>query len=368
MSDLHPDLAKLLEPLRQTEATDPADPQLSAAARARVLAALETQVKQVPLERARGRRKRAFVLGTSVALAAAASFVLWSSRSTPPDATQTLAVHVVASGTSPLSWTASTGGDGQHDVQQLRAESDLRGTGELVVPTQASAQLTTADGVRMEAAEHTRLSLKVKRQHAEPDVLLRAGVLRCRVPKLGAGHSFVVATERARVVVHGTDFSVHVGGTEAALKDQPCVQVREGLVEVQRAHEASVWLRPGDSWGCVMQPSAAPPAPAPVAQPRATADVAVPAPTAGHGRTRPRVSHHTARRSGRLQASSTVHDTDKTGSTLEQENRLLGLALSAERRGEGGRAHTLFATLLTQYPASVLIPEARAGLERTRKQ
>jgi hypothetical protein len=60
-------------------------------------------------------------------------------------------------------------------------------------------------------------------------------------------------------------------------------------------------------------------------------------------------------------------DQDKTiTSTLERENSLLGLALSAERRGDGVRAHGLFQALLTQYPASVLIPEAQAGFERTR--
>ncbi|MEY4579325.1 MAG: FecR protein, partial [Pseudomonadota bacterium] len=334
MSDLHPDLQRLLEPLHDQD-ENAATSELSAAARARVLSALQTQVQNVPAERRRARRLRMLAFAAPIALAAAAGIAL----AVVQRDTQRLAVHVVASGASPVSWT-----DGRQVARELRDHGDVLGKGELVVPPQTSAQLTTASGVWMEVAEHTRLGLTLKGERAEPDVLLRTGLLHCRVPRLERGHSFVVATEHARVVVHGTDFSVNVGGSDAALADQPCVRVREGLVEVQRAREDSVWLRPGDSWGCVRSMQAA--SPAQVTQPAPVTDVLTPEPA----RTRPAHAHKPAVRVHKTAQHAThAAPLDKTTSTLERENRLLGLALSAERRGDGARAQGLFQALLTQY-------------------
>jgi TolA-binding protein len=52
--------------------------------------------------------------------------------------------------------------------------------------------------------------------------------------------------------------------------------------------------------------------------------------------------------------------------TLDEENRLLESALSAERAGDLRQARKLFAQLLTRHPNSPLIPEARLGLARVR--
>lgn len=345
MSDLHPDLDDLLKPLRH-DADETQPLQLSAAARARVLAALQTQVKQVPRRRQRMRLLR---VAAPIALACAAGFVLMVQRAEPP-----AAVHVVATGAR-LSWT-----QGERAARELDgAGAELRGTGELVVPTQASAQLTTAAGVWMQAAPQTRLRLTASDRPGEPAVRLHKGLLHCRVPKLGPGHSFVVAAERAQVIVHGTDFSVELGGRETVSTDQPCVRVREGLVEVQRAAEASVWLRPGEAWGCVEPEPALPPAVSAPQASAAPADSAPPSPARTRVRRAGKQAGH-ARRAPQLRAA------DPALSTLERENQLLGLALSAERRGDGVRAHTLFEALLRQYPSSVLTPEAQAGRDRTR--
>jgi hypothetical protein len=420
MSDLDPELRQLLAPIREAKGDRASEPgshpgprsvaprahdprsagasELSAAARERILGTLRQQVRGVPRARRRARIVRRVRLGAlfSAGLLACGAF-FWPQLT--PGAESLLAqgsllfggtlasrdsgaLHIAATGVSPLSWTGSQG-----ETQELRGELDLPGDGELHVPVLASALLTTAGGVRIDAAERTRVRLRgAAGAHAE-GLALERGTVRCRVPPLGKGRSFVVSTATTRVVVHGTDFSVELAGeagadappsahkTQRAAATSPCVRVREGLVEVQHGSAPSAWLGPGSEWGCEGPAVSERPAlvvPSVVVAARVD-PVAAPEQVSKlhhhHGRGRALAKAHRVDRSLRVEASDEVAEGDGSvpvASTLERENQLLAEGLRAEQSGDKGRARRLFAALLAHYPSSPLAPEARAGLTRTR--
>jgi hypothetical protein len=170
-------------------------------------------------------------------------------------------------------------------------------------------------------------------------VELRQGVLTCSVPHLHEGQRFSVQTSDARVVVHGTVFSVRVDSKRAA-GSRTCVQVTDGVVIVQ--HDGSeTALNRGDRWGCDGNPSAQLGAPA-VAESAPELDRAVSEPRP-FPRSSPRAPQH---------------------GTLAEESRLLQEALAAERLGQQPRAQSLLEQLLARYPSSPLAPEARRAATR----
>jgi hypothetical protein len=301
MSD---DLERVLGPL-QAEA-EPG--MLSPAFEARLVAQLRSEVRELPRRR-KLRRLRALAVSGSLAALAAGFALLYSS------------------------------------APQLRIEGDrlawqdapihgslVTGDGVLDVPAETSARMTTPAGVQVRADARTRVRVRESARRLR----LERGAVHCKVPPLGERGSFVVAAGSTEVIVHGTDFSV-------SMRDagKPCVRVREGRVEV-RAHESSVFLTPGESWGCRQQLGELPqevvsaPAPLPTFEPPAR-----------------------VRREPRRATPA-----PPLASTLERENALLSEALRAERDGDHERALTLFSQLIQRYPSSPLLPEARAGAVR----
>ena len=133
---------------------------------------------------------------------------------------------------------------------------------------------------------------------------------------------------RARVVVHGTEFSVQVLASDG---DTPhtCVKVTEGLVSVERAGQRAL-LGAGHALGCETVPRA---------EPEAT----------GAGE-------------GSLPSSPTAGKV--TVSTLPLETHLLKEALIAERDGNRARAKRLLKRLVAKYPQSPLRAEAQTTLVR----
>jgi hypothetical protein len=424
MSDLDPELRQLLAPI--CEATRPEGPrrapthdgslareaahldgrarvasgELSAAARERIVGSMRQQVRAVPRARRRARIVRRVRLGAlfSAGLLACGA-LLWPRLTPGVDALfghglanhGTTGVHIAAVGVRPLSWTGSQG-----VTQELRGELDLPGDGELQVPDRASALLTTSTGVRIDASERTRVRVRGAAGAHDQGLALERGTVRCRVPPLGRGQSFVVSTATTRVVVHGTDFSVALGGelgTEDAapaarentpgaghaqktssVAAAPCVRVREGLVEVQQAGAPSAWLGPGSAWGCGDEVASAlvPVVPSTSATVPALASERTSRGRhhGGHGRV---AKAREVDRSLPLEPSDDRRargdDADTNAppaSTLERENRLLADGLRAEQTGDQQGARRLFSALLAEFPQTPLAPEARAGLTRTR--
>jgi len=381
--------------------------ELSAAARERIVGSMRQQVRAVPRARRRARIVRRVRLGALFGAGLlACGAMLWPRLTPGVDAlfghglasNGAAGVHIAAVGVSPLSWTGSQG-----VTQELRGELDLPGDGELQVPDRASALLTTSTGVRIDASERTRVRVRGAAGPHDQGLALERGAVRCRVPPLGRGQSFVVSTPSTRVVVHGTDFSVALGSEDAepaarqntpgedhaqvASPDAstPCVRVREGLVEVQHGGAPSAWLGPGSAWGCGDEVASASAVSVPPSTSVSTSTSAVvSAATILRSRAEePRASTERAGRArhhaGHGRSVTKGHEVDRSllvepsseadapaASTLERENRLLADGLRAEQTGDQLGARRLFGALLTQYPQSPLAPEARAGLARTR--
>jgi TolA-binding protein len=141
------------------------------------------------------------------------------------------------------------------------------------------------------------------------------------------------------------------------------VRVAEGLVEVRSA-KGVVFVGGGKQWGCAQEPAPSARASTANATTSATATPTVttaPPPSAAplppaRAAKAPAIAHRTVARA-RPPAPA---------GTLDEENRLLESALSAERAGDLRQARKLFAQLLTRHPNSPLIPEARLGLARVR--
>jgi hypothetical protein len=208
--------------------------------------------------------------------------------------------------------------------------------GELRTDATSGASLETEAGLRMDLDADSAVSLAQMADRGEHRVELLAGQLACAVPKLEAGSTFAVVTPNARVVVHGTKFTVRVDSSEAGVT-RTCVRVREGLVAVHHATGRAM-LHAGDSWGCPEAPIVARVETPAVVLPRA-------------------VVRHLA------PAAKEVARVEREG-TLAHETELLQSALAAERGGHRDAALSALTRLLSMYPDSPLVPEARAALKR----
>jgi hypothetical protein len=210
--------------------------------------------------------------------------------------------------------------------------------GELRTDAESGASLETEAGLRLDLEANSEVSLAdMSDQATERRVALMGGQLACAVPKLTPGSSFSVVTPNARVVVHGTKFSVRVDSSEAGVT-RTCVRVREGLVAVHHA-AGTAMLHANEAWGCPESP--------PVATPAAPLPVVAAAPHAVH----------------RGPAANLPVRASRDG-TLGRETELLQSALASEREGRRVAAMASLTELISTYPESPLLPEARAALRR----
>ena len=296
--------------------------------------ALRAQVQRAPARARRVRIARRIGQVCAAGLAAAACFALGRGLFTPPEmpfAKRTAVGELESLRVEPLGPSAEvTFIEADGSERALFAPASLRETGELVSGTDTEARVSTQDGVQVELAPSTRVRVTVREPgRARPPVHLVSGKISCRVPPLGRNDSFSIMTPTAQVIVHGTVFSVRVDGDNDA---KTCVQVERGLVEV-RHRDGTTYLGTDSRWGC--EPEAA----KVNAGAKAEADA-----TASERRVR----------------------SQRPSGTLAREIELLSSALSAEQKQDRKRARELFAELLGKYPNSPLVPEARAGLGRSR--
>jgi hypothetical protein len=382
-----PELDDLLAPMRDgpIALSSAAD---VAAQRERLLRGLRHDVREVPLRRARARRQSALWSLAGVAVAAAGVLAIGlQQRGTPASAPVGMLARADQLQVEPLGHESAAwiGADGMR--RSVAAASALEGSGELVAAAESWSRLSTPQGVRVELAPRTRLRVReAARALKAAQLNLVEGEVHCDVPKLGAQAQFSITTPDARVIVHGTRFSVRVGGPD---RPGTCVRVSEGLVEV-RAGAKRTMLPPGTQWGCAPTSEGtvarlARAAAAAQARGQAQARVEnvrenVREPSA-ESRQRPVVRRAAAARAAQARAArrassanASARDSDsrsaeqpaRLSGTLGEENRLLAAALTAERSHDAQSARTLFEQLLSRNPSSPLAPEARAGLARVR--
>jgi len=344
----HEEALRALAPMREGPLAVAGRAQEQAALRSRVLETLRMQVEEVPAQ-LRGRRQRRVWLrvasASAVLAAAAAVAIVWLPRQAepasaslapvaPPSAVRVEAIDDVpgAAQVAPV-WIDDAGRS-----HTLIASSQGAGlpTGTLELRSNDTApRLRTSQGVELKLSPKARLRVRNARADEGAELRLLDGEIACAVPKLGATRQFAIDAPGARVIVHGTRFSVRATGGKT------CVRVTEGLVAVHpEASDAPVRrLGPGDQWGCEVETAREP---VRIKRPRTTA----------RAMTEPE-----------LETSS---EPEPTG-TLDAENRLLAEALSAERKNDRARAQRLFAELLRKHPSSPLAVDAAAGLQRTRE-
>ena len=317
----------------------------SAARRLRLLPGVRATVSATPgrLRRRRNLRRAGMAGAVCAVLLAGAGFVQLRGA---PETTASVAapsLRVEALGSEPLTFVDEHG-----KAHALRGDASVATRGELRAPKTSWSRVLTPRGARIELAPRARLQIGPKPSQgpeADVDLRLSRGEAHFSVPPLGGRRQFSIATPDARVVVHGTVFSVKVGPEPRA---RTCVRVNEGLVEVRHGGQ-STFLRPGMQWGC-QDAAAERVAPLPPVQ---AAVAPAPAP-AERSTTRKRPARMRAERS------------PLPPGTLARETSLLSAALTAERDGDQARAHALFGELLSRHPRSPLVPEARAGAARTR--
>jgi len=339
---------RVLAPMREGPLAVAGRPEHETALRARVVQALQARVGAVPLELDARRRQRKLVAlasGGAVLAAAAAAALVWVPHggrgATTASGSTRSAVRVeaidVAEGQerAPATWIDAAGKT--HALVVGSTEAGLpSGTLELRA-NGTTPRLRTAQGAQVKLSPRGRLRVTSARPEEGPALRLLEGEVACVVPKLGATRQFAIDAPGARVIVHGTQFSVRAEGGIT------CVRVTEGLVAVHpESSDAEVErLGPGDAWGC---------------EPETEAD---------HARRSARAAKRA--RVARVADRELVEVEPAPAGTLDAENRLLAEALRAERKRDRARAHRLFSELLRKHPASPLAIEAEAGLSRTRE-
>jgi hypothetical protein len=329
MSDDASEVRRLLGQLRDRPVS--VDPDRLAARRARVVATLKRDVRALAAARvSRTRRRVAYV---AISVAAAAAMVFGVSRFERPDKAPPALVITFVGSVGQATSRSSV------NPRTLHAGESLLGDpGEIETVADGSAELVTSAGLGLNLGSATRVSL-TGLVGVSNQVELRQGLLTCSVPHLHEGQRFSVQTPDARVVVHGTVFSVRVDPKRAS-GSETCVEVTDGVVIVQHAGSETA-LNRGDRWGCEANPSTQVAAnPALESSPERSGDVA-------EHRQVPRSSARPPPRG-----------------TLGEESRLLQEALAAERVGQPERAQILLNQLLARYPSSPLAPEARRASAR----
>jgi FecR protein len=291
--------------------------------------ALKEAIRAVPERRRVARRRRIVVevlLSAAAVLLVLSAFVLLrkptSAAHAPARATLTMASGSAAA-------LVLRGGDTR--FVDARARFDLEAGDDISLPEGGSAQLVLPSGARVEVGASTRLA--VPGLGGDDVVRLAKGRVALQVPKLRSPHTLSVVTPDARVVVHGTRFSVTVSGE--APSTVTSVAVEEGEVAVLSARVHRV-LRAGQSWRSDEVAAETPLVPEPDA---ATAASAVPAVTAS-GKRVPAPISPSAR------------------DDLAEQNRAYRAALAAKNRGDDQRAADLLGELLARHPDSPLATEA----------
>ncbi|HYP99640.1 MAG TPA: FecR domain-containing protein [Polyangiaceae bacterium] len=342
MSDDANEVRRLLGALRDRPVS--VDAERLAARRERVVAVLKRDVRTLAAERASRRQRGVGYVALSLAAAAGVLFgvhrLAQSGSASPP-----LVITFVGSVGQA---TARSEANASVSPRPLHAgESLLADPGVIETVADGSAELVTSAGLGLNLGAATRVSLAgLVGAAASNQVELKQGYLNCSVPHLNEGQRFSVQTPDARVVVHGTVFSVRVDANRAP-GSETCVEVTDGVVIVQHGGSETA-LNRGDRWGCEASLGAN--------ESSSASKLAVNPPSAPAPEQNSDVSEH--RSVPHASARAVPHG------TLGEESRLLQEALAAERTGQPERAQALLNQLLVRYPSSPLVPEARRASAR----
>lgn len=311
-------------------------PGVLAARRARIVGRVAGAIRDESEARAKRARRRRWV--ASFAAAAALVFAVgagWQIARSTRGPTATIAPASSAH-FALVSGNVVRVHAGSPTVVPAHADAPLEPGDEVTTSPDAQARIVLASGTNVEIAAASKLRLD---RAATGDVVgVSVGVIAFKVPTLADGESFVVSTPNAEIIVRGTAFEVTVRDSEPRTR----VRVKDGTVLV-RAGGVDVVVNAGDEW------PRATTLPAPPITPTASATVAVVAPP-------PTTA---------VPPTPIAPSAPPKESTLADQNRLLQSALDARRGGNNGRCLALLDELLSRYPRSPLVQEARVERFRT---
>ena len=337
------------------------DAALVAARRERVIAHLADRIPTLSARREQ-RRRLAWVLSFSsaAAIAAAIGFVATRGRTAFPEARpESIGALFALEGSVQVIHRAD------EVVAPPFASMAVGSADEVVTGQGGRARASLASGAEVDIGPDSKVRLRGDQERpagaapsarstssgAREAVVLGAGRVTVRVPKLGPARSFAVETPEATVVVHGTAFSVERSAASGS-EPRTSVDVTEGSVAV-RHHGVEVLLRAGDHWSSAAR--GAEHEDVEMAGPRTAPIEAAPV--------KPKAAGSNGRAGSSVKGSSDAASSEKS-SSLAAENRLLQAAMAARQKGDARRAADLAADLVARYPASPLIEEAR--VERMR--
>lgn len=315
---------RALELWRQ-EPVSPEDHDDAARREARVVASLRPLVAAEPVRR-RARRRQRWTAGTMAALAIAASIVIAIGAARRDPLHELGSVTTLSASGTPLVVLRGS----ETRVSEPGSALTLLEGDEVSVAAGGSAELGLPSGARAGLSPSARA--RVARLGQSETVDLVRGTVTFRVPKLSESRSLSVVTPDARVVVHGTEFTVEVAPGSGTL-----VSVKEGLVAVIFT-SGHVMLGPGERWrSAPVEPSTTPATEPSSATPRATPPPLLPSSAATPAPAR----------------------SMRPADSLAEQNRLYRAALAAHDRGNDAEARARLDELLSRYPRSPLAPDAR---------
>ncbi|MGC4068780.1 MAG: FecR domain-containing protein [Polyangiaceae bacterium] len=251
--------------------------------------------------------------------------------------------------TSPIrTWSAMGDFECSTSAAPQFAPCDLQRTADVTgLRTNAHSRLLveTQMGVKLELAHASTLMLDAESvSPSNGHVELTEGEIDVQVPKLGEHRQFAVLTPTAKVVVHGTAFKVSVSPSSRG-EPNTCVELREGVITVETRTGATRLTAPS-RFGCDFEAR------------KDTSEVTANSQEAASNAERTAEPHAPGMGSGAVRPRS----------SLAAETKLLQAALAKERMGDYAAAERSLRTLLSQYPSSVVAPEARAALDRLKSR
>jgi hypothetical protein len=301
------------------------------------------------VDRQRARRGRLWAVGLVAAgiLVGLGSWILATTTSSPVG----VAVeNATLSSESGMTWLWS--GAARQPVRS-GAERSLK-VGDRIFTDSGRAQLKLGADTRIAVARQSEVVLSQNREELK-SVTLRGGSIDVDVEPHRDGR-VEVETPHARIVVHGTEFSVAVNEPDEESATTSVI-VRRGIVAVIRGGREVARLRAGENWSS-KKPEAKPAELVPSADERAAISARAP---------EPRVKRAAKRRAliSKVKEAS-VAELDP--STLPEQNQMFRRAVDARNQGDDERAIKAFDALLGKYPNSALAQEARVERFRALKR
>lgn len=303
--------------------------------------AIERIAQRIRGEPDASRRIRAFAMCGAAAAVLLGAAALWMIEHRPPAPTHAPVVVAQARAGSELRVTAGvvvTTRDAVPTAISRGSTARIEAGDEIRSATDGEAELSLPRGVRVGIGRSTKTALRMATE-LEQRLRLDLGETTVSVPRPGGPREFAIDTPDTQVIVHGTEFSVHVEQDAAGATFTRVSVTRGGVLVVHAGGQQLV--ESGNEWSS-----------------RPITSVAPASNEDNSGRTVIRAAPASPR-----VPSGDAHARDAHGALAEQ-NRLFRAALEARKAGDDSRAVEYLDELLSRFPKGALTQDARLARQR----